>query len=77
MPHITVKVREGYSHAQKVRLAEALTDAIVKTLDCPMFDVSIGIEDVRPANWSESVYRPDILGKPATIYKEPGYEPPV
>lgn len=77
MPHIAVKVREGYSQAEKVRLAEALADAIVETLDCPMFDVSVGIEDVRITNWGDYVYRPDILGKSATIYKEPGYEPPV
>ena len=47
--------------------------AIVATLDCPTFDVSVGIEDVRPADWVEDVYQPDILGKPKTIYKQPGY----
>ncbi len=76
MPHILVKVRAGYSHAQKVRLSEALSSAIVKSLDCPSSDVSVGIEDVRPAEWAERVYRPEILGKPETIYKQPGYEPP-
>jgi 4-oxalocrotonate tautomerase len=73
VPHIVVKVREGYAPAKKARLATALVQAIVATLDCPTFDVSVGIEDVRPADWVEDVYQPDILGKPKTIYKQPGY----
>ena len=37
--------------------------------------VSVGIEDVDPKDWTEKVYKLDILGKPATIYKKPGYNP--
>ncbi len=73
MPHIVVKVREGYAQAKKARLAAALVKTIVANLDCPVFDVSVGIEDVRPSDWTEAVYRPDILDKPETIFKEPGY----
>ncbi len=76
MPHIVAKVRAGYSRARKQRLANALSNAIVETLDCPRFDVSIGIEDVSPVDWAERVYQPDILAKPGTIYKRPGYAPP-
>jgi 4-oxalocrotonate tautomerase len=35
--------------------------------------ISVGIEDVAPKDWTERVYKPDILGKPDTIYKKPGY----
>jgi 4-oxalocrotonate tautomerase len=35
----------------------------------------VGIEDIEPADWSEKVYKPDILGKLETIYKKPGYDP--
>ena len=76
MPHIVVKVRQGYGPTKKARLATALAKAIVATLDCPAFDVSIGIEDVRPADRAADVYEPDILGKPETIYKQPGYRFP-
>ena len=76
MPHICVKVREGYSRARKVRLSEALANAIVETLDCPAFDVSVGIEDVAPEEWADRVYHPDIAAKSKTIYKRPGYAPP-
>jgi 4-oxalocrotonate tautomerase len=72
MPHILVKVRTGYTEARKGRLCAALHKAIVAILDCPSFDVSVGIEDVRPADWAARVYEPDILGKPDTIYKHPG-----
>jgi len=73
MPHILVKVRTGYTESRKARLCAALHKAIIAILDCPSFDVSIGIEDVRPADWVKRVYEPDILGKPDTIYKQPGY----
>jgi 4-oxalocrotonate tautomerase len=73
MPHVVAKLRAGYSYAHKVRLASALAQAIVEARDCPSFDVSIGIEDVRPADWDERVYRPDVRDKPDTIYKQPGY----
>jgi 4-oxalocrotonate tautomerase len=75
MPHIVAKLRAGYSQPQKHRLADALSRAIVETLDCPNFDVSVAIEDVRPADWTEHVYHPDIRDKSDTIYKQPGYAP--
>lgn len=77
MPHIVAKIRAGYPKAQNVRLAKALSKAIVETLDCPNFDVSVGIEEVRRADWTERVYQPDVLAKANTIYKVPGYASPV
>jgi 4-oxalocrotonate tautomerase len=63
------------SHRARNTGTAPLSKALVETLDCPDFDVSIGIEDVRPADWVERVYEPDILGKPDTMYKQPGYAP--
>ena len=31
------------------------------------------IEKVTAAEWTEKVYRPDIVEKAATLYKKPGY----
>ncbi len=73
MPHIIVKLRTGYGDAKKARVADALSKAIVTVLDCPDFDVSVGIEDYLPADWSARVYEPDILAKPETIVRRPGY----
>jgi 4-oxalocrotonate tautomerase len=75
MPHVVVKLYAGRSEQQKAALAEALTKAVMSTLNSGEDPISVAIEDVLPANWIEQVYRPDILGKPATIYKKPGYDP--
>ena len=37
--------------------------------------VSVSIEDVAPDEWTDQVYKPDILEKPDTLYKKPGYNP--
>jgi 4-oxalocrotonate tautomerase len=30
------------------------------------------IEEIKPEDWAEKVYRPDILNSPEKLYKEPG-----
>ena len=62
MPHVVVKLYSGRSEAQKLRLAEAITRAVTSALRCPEDDVSVAIEDVEPADWTERVYEPDIIG---------------
>jgi 4-oxalocrotonate tautomerase len=75
MPHVIVKLYSGRSEQQKALLAEALTRAVMDTLKYGEESVSVAIEDVKPKDWAEKVFRPDILGKPETIYKKPGYDP--
>jgi 4-oxalocrotonate tautomerase len=75
MPHLIVKLHSGRSEQQKAKLAEAVTKAVTATLKSGEESVSVGIEDVEPRDWAEKVYKPDILGKPKTIYKKPGYNP--
>jgi 4-oxalocrotonate tautomerase len=75
MPHVVVKLHSGKSERQKKALAEAVTKAVMNTLNYGEESVSVGIEDVEPKNWAEQVYRPEILGKLETIYKKPGYDP--
>jgi 4-oxalocrotonate tautomerase len=75
MPHVIVKLYAGRSEQQKAALADAITKAVMSTLNSAEDSISVGIEDVLPPNWTEQVYRPDILGKPETIYKKPGYDP--
>jgi 4-oxalocrotonate tautomerase len=41
--------------------------------DCAELSVSVSIEDVAPADWTEKVYLPDIVGKPTQLFKKPGY----
>jgi 4-oxalocrotonate tautomerase len=75
MPHIIVKLYSGRSDKQKAKLAEEITRAVTSTLNSGVEAVSVGIEDIDPKDWTEKVYKAKILGKPATIYKKPGYNP--
>jgi len=75
MPHVIVKLWPGKSEQQKKKLAEEVTKAVMSTLNYGEESVSVGIEEVKPQDWTDQVYKPDILRKRETIYKEPGYEP--
>jgi len=75
MPHVIVKLWTGKSEQQKKKLAKEVTKVVMSTLNYGEESVSVGIEDVEPKDWTEKVYKPDILGKPQTIYKKPGYTP--
>jgi 4-oxalocrotonate tautomerase len=75
MPHVIVKLYSGRTEQQKARLAEEMTKAVVGVLNCGEEAVSVAIEDVKPDDWTERVYKPDILGKQGMIYKQPGYDP--
>ncbi len=74
MPHVIVKMYAGRSEAEKFALTEEITRAVTKTLGYGPDSVSVGIEDVAPKDWAESVFKPDITGKADTIYKQPGYK---
>jgi len=52
-----------------------VTKAVITSAQCAELSVSVSIEDVEPRAWADSVYKPDILGKPDTLYKKPGYNP--
>jgi len=75
MPHVIVKLYSGRSEQQKQRLAEEMTKAVMTALKSGQESISVAIEDVEPSDWAETVYKPDILGKPGSIYKKPGYNP--
>ena len=75
MPHVIVKLWPGKSEQQKKKLAAEITQAVMSTLHYGEESVSVEIEEVKAADWTEQVYKPDIIAKRGTIYKEPGYEP--
>ncbi|MDH0615645.1 MULTISPECIES: tautomerase family protein [unclassified Agrobacterium] len=74
MPHIIVKLWPGKSEAQKQSLADAITDNVTTVLGYGPESVSVGFEEVDANHWRDAVYRPDIVGKDATLYKKPGYK---
>ncbi len=75
MPHVIVKLQTGRSDAQKARIAEEVTKAIMLTANCAEAAVSVSIEDVAAGDWTETVYEPDIAARPGTLFKKPGYGP--
>jgi 4-oxalocrotonate tautomerase len=75
MPHVIVKLWSGKSDEQKTRLVEQITKAVMTTLNYGEDSISVAMEEIEPEDWTERVYKPDILGKPETIYKKPGYSP--
>ncbi len=74
MPHVIVKLWPGKSEQQKRKLVQEITESVTRILDCAEDSVSVGIEEVAAKDWSEQVYQPDIIRKPTTIYKKPGYQ---
>ena len=75
MPHVIVMLWPGPSEEQKARLTEAIMGNMTSVLGLGEESVSVAIEEVEPGDWAGRVYAPDILGKPDTIYKKPGYDP--
>jgi phenylpyruvate tautomerase PptA (4-oxalocrotonate tautomerase family) len=43
-------------------------------LNCGEESVSVAIEDTKPDDWAEKVYKADIVGN-WELYKRPGYNP--
>ena len=72
MPHVIVKLYPGRTEAQKTRLADEITKALMEVANASEASISVGIEDVRPEDWDETVHKPDILGKADTLYRKPG-----
>jgi 4-oxalocrotonate tautomerase len=75
MPHVIVKLYPGRSELQKTRLAEEIAKDVVAIAKCEEESVSVAIEEVKPEDWAEKVYRPDILDNPERLYRKPGYNP--
>jgi 4-oxalocrotonate tautomerase len=73
MPHVIVKLWPGKSEQQKTRLAEEIVKDVMNVLSYGEESVSVAIEEIKPQDWAEKVYRPDILNNPEKLYKKPGY----
>jgi 4-oxalocrotonate tautomerase len=75
MPHVIVKLRSGKSEQQKQKLAAGVTNAVTTSLGYSDDAVSVSLEEIAPGDWTEKVYKPDIINGPGTLYKKPGYKP--
>ena len=75
MPHIIVKLWPGKSEQQKTRLSEQIVRDVMEVLNSAEDSISVAIEEIKSEDWTEKVYKPDILGNAEKIYKKPGYDP--
>jgi 4-oxalocrotonate tautomerase len=75
VPHVSVKLYQGRSEQQKKRLAEQIVKDVVALVNCGEESVSVAIEEIKPQDWAEKVYKPDILNNWEKLYKKPGYNP--
>ncbi len=73
MPHVIVKLWPGKSEQQKARLAEEIVKDVMNVLNHGEESVSVAIEEVKPQDWAEMVYQPDIVNNSEKLYKKPGY----
>ncbi|CAB1078217.1 Tautomerase PptA-like protein [Olavius algarvensis Delta 1 endosymbiont] len=75
MPHVIVKLYPGRSEEQKLKLANEIVKDVVTIAKCEEKSVSVAFEEIAKEDWAQNVYKPDILDKKDSIYKEPGYNP--
>ena len=75
MPHVIVKLWPGKSERQKQKLTEGVTKAVMTSLGYGEESVSVSLEEIRPGEWTERVYKPDLINSPGKLYKRPGYDP--
>jgi 4-oxalocrotonate tautomerase len=73
MPHVIVKLWPGKSEQQKRRLADAITKDVMEIFDYGDESVSVAMEEIKPQDWADKVYKPEIVNKAASLYKKPGY----
>ena len=71
---LIVKLWPGKSEQQKTQLAEEIVEDVINVLNYGEESVSVAIEEIKPQDWAEKVYKPDILNNPEKIYKKPGYD---
>jgi len=74
MPHVIVKLWPGKSEKQKQRLADAITKDMMEILHYGEESISIAMQEVKPQDWAEQVYRPEIERNIEQLYKKPGYD---
>ena len=73
MPHIIVKMYPGRSEQQKRQLADAIVKDVVAIAGGSEGSVSVAIEEIAPADWTEKVYKPEIQQHWDKLYKKPNY----
>jgi len=75
MPRVVVKLWPGKSEKQKTQLAKEIVKDVMSVLNYGEEAVSVAIEEVPPQDWTEKVYKADIVKHWDKLYQKPGYNP--
>ena len=75
MPHVIVKLATGRTEQQKTQLSEAIVKDVMNVLSVGEEAISVAFEEIKPQDWTEKVYKPDIHPNLDKLYKKPGYDP--
>jgi 4-oxalocrotonate tautomerase len=75
MPHVIVKMISGRTEQKKTELAEQITKVLASVIGVTDDSISVAIEDVNRADWTERIYKTDILPIMHKLHKKPGYDP--
>jgi len=70
-----VKLWPGKSDRQKARLSKAIVNDVMNVLNYGEESVLVAFEEVKPEDWAEKVYKPDIQKKWDKLCKKPRYDP--
>lgn len=73
MPHVIVELWPGKAEKQKQRLAEEITQSVMRILNYEDESVSIAMVEIEAEDWASKVCRVDISGNESQLYKKPGY----
>jgi len=74
VPHVIVKLWPGKSEQQKQRLAQAITQDVIKILHYGEESVSVAMEEIEAQDWVERVYKPQVKNRWDALYRKPGYD---
>ena len=75
MPHVIVKLCPGKAEEQQQLQTDATVKNLIEVIDTNADAVSVAIEEISAEDWTDKVYRAEILGRQETLYKKPGYDP--
>ena len=77
MPHISVKMLEGRTQAQKEKLARDLVEVLSRDLGADKHWITCTVEDYDAEQW-QNVFKAEISDKPdEVVFKKPEYDPKV
>ncbi len=74
MPHISVKMLEGRTDAQKEKAAIAVKEALKSALGIGDGYITVTVEDYNAEEW-QSVFKEEITDKPDKVFVKPQYDP--